>query len=257
MYARDWLEAFRRHPLWCALALEDLRDRYRRTSLGLAWVVLSFGAFVVVKVTIFGQLSTASPAEFAMFVIIGFGLWTHISSLVLDSCTAYIHSRPWILAASVPYPVFLLQAVYRNWLVFALIGVVMIGSLFWKPTPWTPAMLWALPAIVVYAINSVWIAAVLAPVCARFRDAHHLVQTVMRLLFFATPILWMPAPGSFLDRVAQLNPISHFIAIVRDPLIHDTVPAVSWVVVLAITAIGVPAGVLCYARTRDKIVFWV
>jgi ABC-type polysaccharide/polyol phosphate export permease len=79
----------------------------------------------------------------------------------------------------------------------------------------------------------------------------------MRLLFFATPILWMPPPGSFLDRVAQLNPISHFIAIVRDPLIHDTVPMLSWVVVLVITAIGVPAGVLCYARTRDKIVFWV
>ncbi|HEU4991368.1 MAG TPA: ABC transporter permease [Luteimonas sp.] len=257
MHARDWLEAFRRHPLWCALALEDLRDRYRRTSLGLAWVVLSFGAFVIVKVTIFGQLSTASPAEFAMFVIIGFGLWTHISSLVLDSCTAYIHARPWILAASVPYPVFLLQAVYRNWLVFALISVVMVGSLFWKATPWTPTMLWALPAIVVYAINSVWIAAVLAPACARFRDAHHLVQTVMRLLFFATPILWMPPPGSFLDRIAQWNPISHFIAIVREPLIHDTVPVLSWTVVLAITAIGVPAGVLSYARTRDKIVFWV
>jgi ABC-type polysaccharide/polyol phosphate export permease len=67
----------------------------------------------------------------------------------------------------------------------------------------------------------------------------------------------MPPPGSFLDRIAQWNPISHFIAIVREPLIHDTVPVLSWTVVLAITAIGVLAGVLSYARTRDKIVFWV
>src|SRR3546814_13953213 len=60
---RDWREAFGRMPLWSALAVEDLRDRYRRTSLGLAWVVLSFAAFVLVKVAIFGQLTTASPAQ--------------------------------------------------------------------------------------------------------------------------------------------------------------------------------------------------
>ncbi|HEY0309570.1 MAG TPA: hypothetical protein VGC43_00315 [Luteimonas sp.] len=254
---RDWREAFGRMPLWSALAVEDLRDRYRRTSLGLAWVVLSFAAFVLVKVAIFGQLTTASPAEFALFVVIGFGLWTHIASLVMDGCTAYLHARPWILGASIPYPVFLLQAIYRNWLVFGLIGLVMAGSLFWKPTAWTPRMLWALPGIAAYLVASVWMAAVLAPLCARFRDLHQVVQTAMRLLFFATPILWMPSTGGLLGAIAQWNPVSHFIAIVRDPLIYDTVPVDSWLVVLAINLVGLPLGALAYVRSRDHVIFWI
>lgn len=254
---RDWRDAFAQASLWTALAVEDLRDRYRRTSLGLAWVVLSFAAFVLVKVAIFGQLTTASPAEFALFVVIGFGLWTHIASLVMDGCTAYLHARPWILGASIPYPVFLLQAIYRNWLVFGLIGLVMAGSLFWKPTPWTPGMLWAIPGIATYLVASVWITALLAPLCARFRDLHQVVQTAMRLLFFATPILWMPSTGGVLGAIALWNPISHFIAIVRDPLIYNTVPVESWLVVVAINLVGLPLGALAYSRSRDHVIFWI
>jgi ABC-type polysaccharide/polyol phosphate export permease len=257
LHVHEWIDAFGRHRLWSALAVEDLRDRYRRTALGLAWVVLSFAAFVLVKVTIFGQLTTVSPREFALFVIIGFGLWTHISSLVMDACTAYIHARPWILGAALPYPVFLLQAVYRNWLVFGLIGLVMGGSLFWKPTPWTASMLWALPAIASYVVTSLWVAALLAPLCARYRDLHQVVQTALRLLFFATPILWMPSAGGLLATIAAWNPISHFIAIVRDPLIYGTVPLGSWLVVLAVNLVGLPAAAIAYAKTRRNIIFWV
>ena len=39
---QDWSRSFSLHALWTNLALEDLRDRYRRTALGLAWIVFSF-----------------------------------------------------------------------------------------------------------------------------------------------------------------------------------------------------------------------
>ena len=39
---RDWSRSFALHGLWVNLALEDLRDRYRRTVLGLSWIVVSF-----------------------------------------------------------------------------------------------------------------------------------------------------------------------------------------------------------------------
>jgi ABC-type polysaccharide/polyol phosphate export permease len=253
----DWSRSFRLSALWCNLALEDLRDRYRRTFLGLSWIIASFALFVAVKVLIFGQLTTATTAEFGVFVTLGFGLWTYINAMVMDACTAYMHSRPWILGTATPYPVFLLQAVVRNWMVFSLILLVMGAALYWKQTPWTPAALWVLPALAIYLLSSLWLAAILAPLCARFRDLHHAVQTGMRLVFFATPILWMPASSGKLAHVAQLNPFAHFVAIVRDPLMYDRVPSDSWRVVLVINAVGLVAGVLVYALTRRRIAFWV
>lgn len=254
---RDWSKALRLASLWTNLALEDLRDRYRRTALGLAWIVLSFALFVIVKVAIFGQLSAVPAAEFGLYVAIGFGLWTFISAMVLDACTAFIHARPWILGTATPYPVFLLQAVVRNWMTFALILVVMAVGMAWKQTPWTPTMLWSAPGLVAYACTSLWIAALLAPLCARFRDLHHATQTFMRLLFFATPILWMPATNSRLAAIAAWNPIAHFIAIIRDPLLYDTLPLDSWLVVMVVNLIGLPLGLAVYARTRSNIIFWV
>src|SRR5688500_3108694 len=90
----DWPRALRLAPLWTNLAMEDLRDRYRRTVLGIAWVVVSFALFVAVKVVVFGQMAATTMAEFGLFVTLGFGLWSYINSMVVDACTAYMHSRP-------------------------------------------------------------------------------------------------------------------------------------------------------------------
>lgn len=253
----DWTRSFSRAPLWANLAIEDLRDRYRRTVFGLLWVIISFALFIGVKVVIFGQLTAVPMAEFGLFVSIGFGLWTYISAIVMDGCTAYMHARPWILGTSTPYPVFLLQAIFRNWLTFMLIMGVMAIALFWRTTPWSLAVLWVIPALAAYLFTSLWLAAILAPLCVRHRDIHHAMQTVMRLVFFATPILWMPSTNAKLAMIAQWNPIAHFIAIARDPLMYNTVPMDSWAVVLALNLIGLPLGLYVYTRTRSSLIFWL
>ncbi len=254
---RDWSRAMHLAPLWSSLALEDLRDRYRRTALGLFWILLSFALFVVVKVVVFGQLTTASTSEFALFVTLGFGLWTYINAMTMDACTAYISARPWILGTATPYPVFLLQAVYRNLLVFGLILLVMAAVIAWQHGDWGWPALTALPGLLVYPLASLWLAAILAPLCARYRDLYHAMQTGMRLAFFITPILWMPESRGQLALIAKLNPLSNFIAIVRDPLMYNRVPLDSWVVVLAINACGLVAGALAYAGTRHRIARWL
>lgn len=253
----DWSRSVRQIALWSNLAVEDLHDRYRRTALGLVWIVASFALFVMVKVLIFGQLTTASTAEFGIFVTIGFGLWAYVNSMVVDACAAYMHARPWILATAIPYPVFLLQAVLRNWMVFALTMMVMAVALYWKPTGWSMRAWSVLPALFCYFFTSVWLAAILAPLCARYRDAYHAVQTGLRLIFFATPILWMPADSGKLAMIARLNPISHYIAIVREPLIYDRIPMESWVIVLVINIAGFAIGLFVYATTRRRVAHWV
>lgn len=253
----DWSRSLGLASLWTSLALEDLRDRYRRTVLGLLWIVASFALFVLVKVLIFGQLAAVSTAEFGVFVTLGFGLWTYINAMVMDACTAYMHARPWILGTSTPYPVFLLQAVYRNWLIFGLILLVMAAAMYWKTSPWQLQALAVIPALLVYLLTSLWLAAILAPLCARYRDLYHAVQTSMRLIFFATPILWMPEASGQLAMIAHLNPLSHFVAIVRDPLMYNRIPLDSWTVVLVINAVGLLASVFVYALTRRRIAHWV
>lgn len=253
----DWADAVRAPALWINLAAEDLRDRYRRTVLGVAWIAISFALFVGVKVLVFGQMSAASTREFAIFVTIGFGAWSFISSMVTDACGAYLHSRAWILGTAVPYPVYLLQAALRNWMVFSLVLLVMGIALLWKPTPWTPAALFAIPGLFAYFVTSVWLSALLAPLCVRYHDLLHAVQTSMRLMFFITPILWMPGQSGLLAELARVNPMTHYLAVIREPLLYNHWPATSWRVVLLVNVAGIVLGAITYASTRRKIAFWI
>lgn len=253
----DWMRGLSMWRLWTALGAEDIADRYRRTAIGVVWIALSFALFVAVKLLVFGQMVEASTVEFGLFVALGFGLWTYINAMVLDACTAFIHARHWILGVSLPYPVFILQAVTRNILMFASILVVMAAAVAWSGVPWAAAQASVPVAFAAYVLTSLWLAAILAPLCARFRDLNHAAQTVMRLLFFVTPILWMPETNAVLASIARYNPIAHFIEVIREPIMHGTIPVDSWAWVVAINVVGLPLGCVVYARTRRNVVFWV
>lgn len=253
----DWTRGLGMWRLWMALGNEDIVDRYRRSLLGVAWVILSFTLFVVVKVSVFGQMAAVPVEEFGLFVTVGFGLWSFISAMLLDGCAAFIHSRPWILGSATPYPVFILQALFRNLLIFAAMLAVMLLALAWKGNPWTLASLSVIPALMVYVLTALWVAGIVAPLCTRYRDAYHAIQTGVRLIFFVTPILWMPGLTPQLEMIAALNPVTHFIEIVRTPLLYGEVPLDSWRWVGLINLVGLPTGLLVYAGTRSKIVFWV
>lgn len=243
--------------LWTALGREDLTERYRRTLFGVSWIATSFAAFVLVKFVVFGQMTKMSPAEFAIFVTVGFGLWTYINSIVCEACTAYTASTGWIKGSAIPYPVYILQVVYRNLLVFVLILLVIVAILLWKKETWSAADLLIFPALAVYVFTSLWVTALLAPICARFRDVQHAVQTVMRLMFFVTPILWVPDQTPQLALIAKYNPITYFIEIVRAPLIHGNMPVHSWLVVSCVSVAGFAAAAIAYPASRNKVVYWL
>lgn len=253
----DWRNAFRLWRLWIALGDEDIRDRYRRTAIGALWIAASFAVFVAVKVAIFGRVMGNVTTDFGLFVTIGFGAWTFINAMVLDACTAYTASRHWILGVTLPYPVYILQVVYRNLKIFAWVLVVVLAAALVGGNASGLGLLAALAGLAIYPVTAMWLAVLLAPICARVQDVYHAIQTGMRLLFFITPILWMPSINATLGRIAEANPLTHFIRILREPLMHGTVPTESWAWVGAINIAGLVAAVVVYSRTRHKIVFWV
>lgn len=255
--AHDWLKAARMWRLWSALGFEDLIERYRRSYLGVTWLVASFALFILVYMLVFGQGSGLSTADYTLYVTIGFGLWSFMASVVGESCTAYTGSGNWIQGTAIPYPVFILQTLYRNWLVFLLTLAVIVGTLLWLGEHWEWDMLWALPALAVYVITPLWLMALLAPLCTRYHDLYHAVQTGMRLLFFATPILWLPTQREQLALMAHWNLLTYFIDIVRAPLQGEGVPVHSWMVVGIANAIGLVAGFITYMFTRNRIVYWL
>jgi len=242
---------------WLALAWADWRTRYRRSALGAAWVFVSFAAFVGVKVLVFGAMSAQDLGFFAIWLAAGFLVWTYISANIVEGCNVFVASSRWIKGADLPYIGYVLQSVMRNNIQLFLSALVLVIALLAVPPASGLASLTILLAIPVLMVNALWAQLALGVLCARYRDFIHLSQTVVRLLFFLTPILWVPADFGRFGDYAVYNPFTHYLAIVRDPLVFGTVPGLSWLIVLAITGCGVLASLIAFHRFRHKIVFWV
>lgn len=242
---------------WLTLAWHDWRRRFRRSLLGAAWLFVSFGLFIAVKILIFGVLSAESMAFFSVWLSTGFLIWTFVQSNLVEGCNVFISSSRWIKAADLPYGIYVLQSVTRSLIQLLLSGLVVLIVLFLFPPPDFWMALTSLLALPILVVNGIWSQVFLGTICARFRDVIHLTQTATRLLFFLTPILWVPESFGEYGRYADYNPFTHVLAIFRDPLIYGTFPVDSWLIVLAITAGGIALSAFTFTRNKHRIFYWV
>lgn len=242
---------------WLTLAWHDWRRRFRRSFLGAAWLFVSFALFVGVKIVIFGVLSAESMAFFSVWLATGFLIWTFIQANLVEGCNVFISSARWIKGADLPYGIYVLQSVTRSLIQLVLAGLVIVIVLFIYPPPDFWMAMTSLLAFPVLIVNGIWTQLLLGTICARVRDLIHLTQTATRLLFFLTPILWVPESFGEYGKYADYNPFTHVIAIFRDPLVYGTFPVDSWLIVLAITVSGLALSIVVFDRNKHRIFYWV
>ena len=257
----DIVQGARARYLWGMLGWQDIRRRYRRSVLGPFWLTISMGVLVAALGTLYGALLKVDSAVYVPYLALGFIVWTLISGLITDGCTAFISAESIIKQTNVPLSVHVYRMVWRNLIIFfhnAAIFVV-VAALFAVWSGWTGLL--ALPGLVLLCLNGIWVGLLLGIVSARFRDVPPIAASVVRILFFATPIIWMPElmPGRalVLAVVLDFNPFFHFVDLVRAPLLGQAPELASWLAVTGITLGGWVVTFALFRNYRRRIAYWV
>lgn len=255
---REFAAALLRWRLWTAFAWEDLKTTYRRSSIGILWISLSFTLFVGVKILIFGMvIGHSEESYYSIYVILGFFAWQFMFQIMQTGPSVFTSNENWIRNDPIELPIFVFQSVTRSMFDLGLTGLVVIAALLifgFGATMWT---LLAIPALTLYVLNAMWVVLLLGVICTRYRDVTHLNLAMMRVLFFLTPIVWLPDQIS--DSVMNVlwwNPFSHFIWILRSPIIDQELAIESWIYVGVFTIAGWFVALATFARFRKRIVFW-
>ena len=58
-------------------------------------------------------------------------------------------------------------------------------------------------------------------------------------------------------RIAEINPVLHFVEIIRQPLLGRDIVWHHWIVVGAITVVGCVAALVCLRNYRSRVAYWV
>ena len=75
--------------------------------------------------------------------------------------------------------------------------------------------------------------------------------------FWLTPLVYFPEQLGQKRFIAEYNPFTHMIALVREPLMGGTPTLNDWAIVLAIAILGWIGTLLFFARYRARIVYWL
>jgi lipopolysaccharide transport system permease protein len=104
-----------------------------------------------------------------------------------------------------------------------------------------------------------WISLILSIVCARFRDLGQIIQSILQIIFYITPIIWLQdlvTEQKFLILI-QFNPIYHFLELVRNPLLGLVISLKSFIIIILITILGWIFSLFIFGKYSKRIVYWL
>lgn len=257
---RDLGRGLSKTQLWFAFAADEVQQRYRRSRLGLAWIVISYLLFVSAISIFFGGFSQKGPSEFVVYVAVNYALFSFLVANLSDGCAVFRSSKTWVNSMPLPHSIYVLKSVARGLFVFGINAFVAAGVLLLTGHLLTPVSWLALPAFLLLLVNAVLVQTYLGYLTARFRDLEHLMQSLTRLLFFATPILWVRAEmpeGSLRRTIADINPLTHALEIVSAPLMGHLPDPLSWRIMFLLTLINILVMLAASYLSHRRLPYWL
>lgn len=293
--SRSWKRAFddirtglRQRELWGHLGWQDIKQRYRRSVIGPFWLTITQGVIALGLGLLYSQLFGLPIETFLPYIVTGFIVWNFISGCITEGMQTFISNEGLIKQMPAPLTIYALRTVWRQTLMAAhnVIVYVIIVAIFFPALSgqyavqedacatgnglchpgidWT--ILSAAPGFLLLALNAGWVTLMLGVISTRYRDIPQLINSLIQLLFYLTPIVWpidQLFAGGDRDGVSwalpfiQMNPLYHFVQIVRAPLIGQHIDGISWLVVIGITIVGWGLALVVMRNYRARVSYWV
>lgn len=255
----DIVKTLKNYSLVGMMGWQDVRHRYKRSSLGAFWLTISMGVMILTMGVIFGKIFNTPMREFLPFLSMGMILWGFISATATDGCQVFSASHHVIKQLDIPLFSHVARVLWRNIIIFGhnLIIFPVVILAVGAPITWT--MLLCIPGFLILTLNLAWITLLLGIVCARYRDLSPIIASVLQILFYLTPIMWMPdrLPQRASLYLVDSNPFYHLIAVVRSPLLGHAPTTLNWVAALSFALCGWFMTLLVYARYQRRIAYWL
>jgi ABC-2 type transport system permease protein len=253
----DIMKSVLSYHLWVTLGWQDIKQRYRRSTLGPFWITLSLGITIAMMGILYAKLFHQDVRTYLPYLTTGMVIWGLISGIINESVSVFIQAEGIIKQIPLPFGVHVLRMIWRNTIIFLHnMVVVLVVLLLFRINPGWHILLFPFAMGLVF-LNAFWVSLLLGILGTRYRDIVQMVSNVVQILFFLTPVMWTASTIQNKRWILEVNPLYHILAIIRNTLTGGDLPAASWGVVMGITLVGWYLAFWLLVRYRSRIAFWL
>lgn len=243
--------------VWFYMAWQDIKQRYRRSTIGPFWITISTGVMLSAMGPLYGKLFHQEIGPYFQYITVSFVIWLLISGFINESCTIFIAAENIIKNVNMPFSMHLLRTLTRSFMMFGHNLLFVFAVLYFFPPVHMNTMLLALPGLFLVWVNLFWIGLILAIICTRFRDVTQIIGSLVQIAFFMTPVMWNANMLGHNHFVADWNLLYHLIEMIRAPLLGQMPSLLSWWVVSASAITGTSVSLIFFSRFRLRIAYWL
>jgi ABC-type polysaccharide/polyol phosphate export permease len=242
------------------LVKRELKVKYRDSFLGYLWSMLNPLLFMIIISFVFSFI-VRGIENYNLFILSSILFWNFFSLTLNLGTTAIVRNA--LLLQKVKVPVWIFPVVPAGLAItnFAL-SLIPYAVLYAWQKHTIPAQLWLAPFIMGFAmVFACGIVLGLSSLNVFFRDISHILEPLLTLTFYATPIIYdrnAPSMPSYVKDLLQLNPLTHFIEAFRAAILgQGQVSAMNFVVLFGLTASAVIFGGVVYKLCRQRIIYFL
>jgi lipopolysaccharide transport system permease protein len=226
------------------LVARDLKLRYKRSVLGIAWSLLNPLLQLLVFSFVFRYLIPLKIPDYTLFLFSGILVWTWFQSSLYSATGAIVDNPTLIRQPGFPSGLLPVVTVMSNTVNFLLALPVLLACVWIAGHHPNTSML-ALPIVILVQFAlTLSISYFLAMLHVPFRDTQYLLGILLMLGFYLVPIFYDAAaiPTKY-QTIYRLNPVVGIVEAYRSILLHGQAPRalpllVTGLVSLAVLAVG-------------------
>jgi lipopolysaccharide transport system permease protein len=242
------------------LGWQDVRQAYRRSAIGPFWITAGMAVQIATMGVVFGLIFKTDLTQYLPFLAVSIILWGFISSVLNDGCTSFITAEAIIKQLNISMLTHVLRVIWKNMLTLGhnLVILPVVFLAMWQGVGWEIALF--IPGCVILLANLTWMVLLLGMVSARFRDMPPIVNSLLTIAFYVTPVMWFPSligDNALAHLMLGLNPFYHLLQLVRLPLLGGFPTLENWGLSILLAVIGWIFAFLMFKKFRAQIAYWV
>jgi lipopolysaccharide transport system permease protein len=246
---------------WTSLVRNDLRNRYRRSVLGIGWSLLHPILMTAVLCAVFCPLFRADYRQFAPYLLVGLAFWNFLVTTATQGCHCFFQGESYIRQQAAPLAIHPLRTVLGT-AIHGLAALAVALVLGWAVSGFgnAPALVSLAPTLGLIFVFGWSLALCCGVANVIFQDTQHLVEVLFQVLFYLTPVMY-PAKLLAERRMEWLvlcNPLASFLELLRAPILDGQFPPWSaYAIALTTTAAVFGVAALALARLERRLIFYL
>ncbi|HEX3110138.1 MAG TPA: ABC transporter permease [Thermoanaerobaculia bacterium] len=238
-----------------AFVVRDVKARYKRSVLGIAWSFAGPLLMMTVLTVAFSQAFAIHARAYPIFVLPGLLLWNFFAQTTIATTGEVAAGVDLWRRVRMPKSVPAISSVLTNLVHLAIAVAVLIPVLLILRTPigWAAA---EIPVVMILAaLFTLGVAFLTSSVALYFPDLGHVWSVLLSAWMFLTPVIY---PASILparvQRFVNWNPMTRFVSAFREPLYEGRAVSLRDLLILFVIAfVSLAIGWIAFTRHADEI----